>query len=137
MREIKFRGYSVEELVGSQWICNGHGIAKVNYIDGTKSFHILTPYGNYQVEEGSIGQYTGLKDMTGKEIFEGDIVEFIHSGEKHTSQIYYKELEGFHFKFTYDNYEYEFSISDLNIPCRKTKIIGNMYENSELLAEHA
>lgn len=78
---------------------------------------------------------TGLKDITSRQIFEGDIVEFIHSGEKHMSQIYYKELEGFHFKFIYDDYEYELSISDLNIPYRKTKIIGNIYENPELLAE--
>ena len=135
MREIKFRGYSVEELIGSQWICNGYGVAKIGYTDGTKSFHLLTPYGDYQVEEGSIGQYTGLKDMTGREIFEGDIVEFIHSGEKKISQIYYKEFDGFRFKFTYNDYEYEISIRDLNTPYRKTKIIGNMYENSELLAE--
>ena len=135
MREIKFRGYSVEELIGLQWICNGYGVAKIVYMDGTKSFHLLTPYGDYQVEEGSIGQYTGLKDMTGREIFEGDIVEFIHSGEKQISQIYYKEFDGFRFKFTYNDYEYEISIRDLNTPYRKTKIIGNMYENSELLAE--
>lgn len=82
-------------------------------------------------------QYTGLKDLNGTEVYEGDIVEFIHSGEKHISKIYYKHLKGYYFKFKYNNddYLYEFNISDLDVKHRETKVIGNIYKNPELLEE--
>ena len=80
MREIKFRGYVIEELTGSQWATNGYGISKIEYVDNSPTDYILlTPYGNYAVYKNSIGEYTNYEDINDKEIFEGDIVETTNS----------------------------------------------------------
>ncbi|WP_195251840.1 YopX family protein [Romboutsia sp. 1001713B170207_170306_H8] len=127
MREIKFRGYSKEKLIGSQWITNGYGVSKINYTDGTSSVHLLSPYGDYWVEEDSIGQYTGLKDKNGKDIYEGDILDYGIYGKFEV--LYHKgsfKIRKLNFKNGNVHLLEEYSFDDI-------KVIGNIYENSELL----
>ena len=143
MREIKFRGKLKGFNTGYKELDWAYGDL-VHEISSSACYicDLSTAYEDIKigdvllaVEPETVGQYTGLKDINGREIYEGDIVEFIRSGEKYISQIYYKELKGFHFKFKYnnDNYEYDFGIRNLKISHRNTKVIGNIYENPELL----
>lgn len=64
MREIKFRGF--DDLTGNGWV----------YGDFSHGY-----YGNeclvdeIIVDEKTVGQFTGLSDVDGREIYEGDIVK--------------------------------------------------------------
>lgn len=78
----------------------------------------------------NIQQYTGLKDNAGKEIYEGDIIECkMGFNNKNKYKTIIKDVDlifGF-MEFQYDEY------SNTNINLDTIKVIGNIYENPELL----
>ena len=76
-----------------------------------------------------IMQYTGLKDRNGEEIYEGDIIEIDGGGVPIRTLIFFED-GCYCVKMKENICELKYYI---NMSFCTTKIIGNIYENPELL----
>lgn len=134
MREIKFRCWDIENKEMLE-------VQELDYADSYDGQPMIrtTMYNDYfDTEDMILMQYTGLKDKNGKEIYEGDIIyckQYIggncveyciekgyvcfNDGEfgLYRKQGYYQSL------YKFKEYDYEF------------EVIGNIYDNPELLVE--
>ena len=128
MREIKFRA----------WNKIGEDMHEVEQIDWVGEDIGLTPcsrscYTSITAENAILMQYTELKDRNGKEIYESDIVR-CRLGEHWN----YKETIGtvlFHCgEWALEEKGSMFFKIKL-YRCKEIEIIGNIYENPELLCE--
>lgn len=94
-REIKFRGLRVD---GGGWFYGYYRV--VNVIEGKK--HLISDWFGNEVEvtTETVGQFTGLTDKNGNEIYDGDILEYYFSTfnrpevQKVTFGWYYTDNDG-------------------------------------------
>ena len=122
MRKIKFRGKRVDN---GEWV---YGDLVHNAFNGHRIFpagiQIPGCYPDEVIAE-TVGQFTGLHDGNGKEIYEGDIVRDYD--------------EGFLYKVMFCEHYAQFMFYDLNDDyydnqdIAEHEIIGNKHENPELL----
>ena len=125
-REIKFRGKSIMNNTCGDWLYSS-GIkygddVELMYCDEDKSEEW-----NY-IDKETLGQYTGLHDKNGKEIYEGDIV-----GDNKIKWIvkWNKYRMGFSL---YPTTKQLYDEMPINVENKLGfKILGNIYDNPELL----
>lgn len=120
MREILFRGKRVKKYCETQDWTYG-----VSFFDHEGDCVFKTACSELVVNPETVGQYTGLTDKNGKEIFEGDICKHRsdYSGEYIISVVAYEDGE---FLAMVGNNS-AFCLSD------KLEVIGNIHDNPELL----
>lgn len=124
MRTIKFRGKDIEI---DEWIY-GDLIQRIGYTPSIM-FHYESSgkarYYEYPVKRETVGQFTGLLDKNGSEIYEGDILDF------NGLNIEVRFVRGVFALLCNGNLDEE-----LCGDCRTdlfAKIIGNIHDNPELL----
>ena len=148
MREIKFRGKVFNIWVYGHYLPwhsvkdeNGKDVyAQIFVDDGRHSKQNI-------VGAHTVGQYTGLKDKNGKEIYEGDIlllpantkVEAYKKGDfvddrfvKRFAIVWAKQCQGYGLCLPY---EAEFAAPDVvgTAAVDRMFVIGNIHDNPELL----
>ena len=121
MREILFRGKTDAKWVyGDIWHLN----------DGRVTIRKDGELFPYEVIPKTVGQYTGLKDKTGKKIFEGDIVLDEQSGYNYFIK-WFPEYTCF--ALANKNGHIEFGCDELEIFLDDLVVSGNIHDNPELL----
>lgn len=117
MREIKFRAWDSESnrmIHQAAGLCEFFGDASA-----------VSGYGNDNVPENiTLMQFTGLKDKDGKELYEGDLVRLDHWNDDPKWIGYFED--GFRIFVDIG------PVAGASQICNGW-IIGNIYENSELL----
>lgn len=119
MRDIKFRGMSLNGWVYGYYVVLPDGIGGLVDCVWQLGADDAVP-----VNSEIIGQYTGLTDKNGTEIYEGDIVECFVNGNSHVS--FKGGLYGLIYDYTF------IPFSDVH---GEMRVIGNIYENPELIED--
>lgn len=148
MREIKFRGYNAKN---KEWL---YGCYLIN-----RGEHFICPDGiqpadktseDFQIVPETLGQFTGLHDCNGKEIYEGDIVMthviFAYNHEEIREFWRVGEIRFIAGGFNLTNCTNYYTRimkgksdiqpnpkSKFDFPAYRTQLIGNIHENPELL----
>ena len=126
MREIKFRAWVKEKKAIFEVILINYVTKKVTYLL-ERVGHLLS-IRDAKFNDVELMQYTGLKDKNNKEIYEGDIL-FESFGERYYKVVF--ENGGFRAEFKGDFDEHSFDLID--VVAQGCEIVGNIYENPELL----
>jgi len=136
MREILFRGKRIDN---GEWVEGYYYKAKYYRTDEELCDYITIPYieqcnlpnSHYIINPSTVGQYTGLKDKNGTKIFEGDIVDVLYDVNYigvATERIgVFEVVHNGCFMGQKGGVRYHF------IPSDECTVIGNIYDNPELL----
>lgn len=125
MRDIKFRGLAGHWIYGSYY----NGFDWADFIIEDEGFEHRV-----RVVPESVGQFAGIKDKSGKDVYEGDVISF---GGKHSYTVEFSDCAF----YLYHTRLKEFDGSPLRWGLLSRlaelgftpEIIGNIHDNPELI----
>lgn len=139
MRQIKFRGkrHNGEWVYGSV-VYSSNSVVAIHYEIDTGA---VRRFDWCYVDPDTVGQFTGLYDRNGKEIYEGDIVKtrlsknFFGIVTWHTDGYFFFDTSNGEWKRWSDGYRPAGEMLRLRCDgtCVDFEVIGNIYDNPELL----
>lgn len=129
MREIRYRGIGIAErkwVFGSLWFDTRDGVTLI-WSEELKYW--------VRVDPATVGQYTGLKDEHGKEIYEGDVIRSPLSEDKtRPHRIFYHTGNAAFMRALIDRKELCYLRLDQDWIYKFGKeVIGNIHDNPELI----
>lgn len=126
MRESKFRGIDKDS---GEFVYGGIAYEVLTASGFIADVAIIPPrcYG-IEVDPETVGQYTGLKDCDGVEIYEGDVIQMSHFHTSPYVVVWHESDFGCGWKKQRRD-----SLTDLGAECCVMKVIGNIHQNPELL----
>ena len=122
MRGIKFRAW----IRCGEWEKSGDAQKYEMCYD--LAFEDFEPINDLLAGVENLMQYTGLHDKNGKEIYEGDAIK--DEEDCKFSVVWGYHNCGFYLESAEDN---EYNVEMVYVLNNKVEIIGNIYENPELL----
>lgn len=125
-RDIKFRAWVKDRKAIFEVVLINYVTKKVTYLF-ERVGHLLN-IRHEKFNDIELMQYSGLTDMMEKEIYEGDIL-FESFGERYYKVVF--KNGSFRAEFEGDFEEHSFDLID--VVAQGCKIVGNIYENPELI----
>lgn len=124
--------FKAKRISDGEWVV-GY-IIRYGYTRKEK-YYIVPSYASdlycFLIDKNTICQCTGLKDKNGNLIWENDIVRTIYDGIEHIYQVIWDKSE-LDFKATNGKEFYKSNFEYLPC-CEEVEVIGNRFDNPELL----
>lgn len=132
-REIKFRG---KRSINNEWVYGNYILIAGRQETFISESYSCTSSHAFEVMPESVGQFTGLYDKNGKEIYEGDILRFYFNSDEYIVYVgFNSEVGAWCVAFKGSGYVGTTPLGKMLCEYDGMEVIGNIHDNPELIKE--